>query len=65
MCPLGKNKLETDRLRENYKEFIRNNGLILKSRQRFRTNEHNVFTEEMNKIALSAKDDKKYNQSIQ
>ena len=65
MCPLGKNKLDTDRLRENYKEFIRNNGLILKSRQRFRTNEHNVFTEEMNKIALSAKDDKKYNQSIQ
>ena len=65
MCPLGKNKLETDRLRENYKEFIRNNGLILKSRQRFRSNDHNVFTEEINKIALSAKDDKKYNQSIQ
>ena len=65
MCPLGKNKLDTDRLRENYKEFIRNNGLILKSRQRFRSNDHNVFTEEINKIALSAKDDKKYNQSIQ
>ena len=65
ICPLGKNKLDTDRLRENYKEFIRNNGLILKSRQRFRSNDHNVFTEEINKIALSAKDDKKYNQSIQ
>ena len=37
---------------ENYKP-------ILKSQQRSRNEKHNVFTEEVNKIALSVNDDKK------
>ena len=35
------------------------NKLILKSQQRFRSEKHNLFTEEVNKIALSANDDKR------
>ena len=34
------------------KEFIENNKLISKIQQRFKTERHNVFTEEINKIAL-------------
>ena len=38
--------------------------VIIKCQQRFKTRRYNVFTEEINKILLSSKDDKKYNQSI-
>ena len=51
---------------ENPEEYIKNNKLVLKSQQqRFRRVKQNVFTQEINKISLSANDDKKYNQSIQ
>ena len=33
--------------------------IILKSQQRFKSNHHNVYTEEINKIALSSNDDKR------
>ena len=46
-------------LEEAHKEFIKNNELILKTQQRFRSEKHNVFTEEINKIALSSNDDKR------
>ena len=36
--------------------------VILKSKQIFIFKKHNLFTEEVNKIALSAKNDKKINQ---
>ena len=62
---IEKNKVNTESLRENRKEFIKNNKLILKIHQRFKSETHNVFTEEINKIALSSNDDKKNNQSIQ
>ena len=32
--------------------------IILKSQQRFKSERHDVYTEEMNKIALSSNDDK-------
>ena len=32
---LGKNKVDVNSLRENHKEFINNNRLMLKSKQRF------------------------------
>ena len=48
-----------DDLQENHKELIKINKLILKPQQRFRSNKHNVFTEEVNKIALSANNDKR------
>ena len=35
------------------------NRLILKSQQRFRSEKHNAFTEEIKNIALSAKDDRR------
>ena len=42
-----------------YKECLLNNNLILKSQQRFKSELQNVYTEEVNKIALSSNDDKK------
>ena len=45
--------------KRRHKEFIRKNKLILKTQQRIESEKHNVFTEEINKIALSSNDDKK------
>ena len=36
-----------------------NNEIILKSQQRFKSVKHDVYTEEVNKIALSSNDDKR------
>ena len=36
-----------------------NNKIILKSQQRFKSDHHNVYTDEINKIALSSNDDKR------
>ena len=36
-----------------------NNEIILKSQQRFKSERHDVYTEEVNKIALSSNDDKR------
>ena len=46
-------------LKEAHKEFIKNNELILKTQQRFRSEKHNVFTEEIYKIVMSLNDDKR------
>ena len=43
----------------DYKNFLLNNEIISKSQQRFKTESHNVYTEEINKIALSSNDDKR------
>ena len=44
---------------ENYKDSLFNNKTILKSQLRFKSNHHNVYTEEFNKVALSSNDDKR------
>ena len=44
---------------KDYKDYLFNNKIILKSRQRFENDHHNVYTIEINKIALSSNDDKK------
>ena len=44
---------------ENYKDSLFNNKTILQSELRFKSNLHNVYTEEVNKIALSSNDDKR------
>ena len=44
---------------EDYKNSLFNNKTILKSQLRFKSGRHNVYTEEVNKIALSSNDDKK------
>ena len=49
---LRKKKIDIDSLTEDQKEFV-NNKIIL------RTQRHNVFTEVINKIALSSNDDKR------
>ena len=36
-----------------------NDKVILKLQQRFKSDHHNVYTEEINKIALSSNDDKR------
>ena len=36
-----------------------NNKAILKSQQRFKSEAHNLYTEEINKIALRSNDDKR------
>ena len=44
---------------DNYEECLNEKKKILRSQQRFKSNEHNVYTEEINKIALSFNDDKR------
>ena len=44
---------------DDYKKCLLNDKVILKSQQRFISNKHNVYTENVNKIALSNNDDKK------
>ena len=43
---------------DDYKRCLLNGEVILKSQQRFRSKEHDVYTENINKIALSSNDDK-------
>ena len=42
----------------DYKNCLLNDKLILKSQQRFISNKHDVYTENINKIALNNNDDK-------
>ena len=42
-----------------YKDCLLNNEIILESQQRFKSEAHKVYTEEVNKIALSSNDDKR------
>ena len=41
---------------ENYKDSLFNDKTILQSQLRFKSNLHNVYTEEVNKTALSSND---------
>ena len=42
-----------------YRDCLFSNDVILKSQQRFKSKLHNVYTEEVNKIAVSNNDDKR------
>ena len=44
---------------ENYKDSLFNDKVIIRSQRRFRSYNHKVYTEEVNKIALSSNDDKR------
>ena len=44
---------------ENYKDCLLNDKIILNSQQRLKSDHHNVYTEEINKIAFSSNDDKR------
>ena len=43
----------------NYKDCLCSHKIILKSQERFKSDYHNGYTEEINKIALSSNDDKR------
>ena len=43
---------------ENYTDSLFNNKIILNSEQIFKNDHHNVYTEQINKVALSNNDDK-------
>ena len=43
----------------DYKKCLLNGEIILKSQQRFISNKHDVYTEDVNKVALSNDDDKR------
>ena len=44
---------------ENYIDCLLNNKIIFQSQQRFKSDYHNLYTEKVNKIALSSNDDKR------
>ena len=44
---------------DDYKKYLLNDKVILKSQQRFISNKHDVYAEDVNKIALSNDDDKR------
>ena len=56
---LENNKTDVDSFKEDQIEFIKNNKVVLKTQERFKIERHNIFTEEVNKIALSSYDDKR------
>ena len=43
----------------DYKNCLFSNGKVLKSQQRLKSENHSVYTENINKIALSCDDDKR------
>ena len=45
---------------ENYKDCLFNNTVILRSQQRFKSDYHEVYSEEVNKIAISSNDDQRF-----
>ena len=49
---------------KNYKYCSFNNKAILKSQQRFKSDYHNVYTEQIIKTALSSNDDKKLQTNV-
>ena len=44
---------------EDYKKSTLKNKIILRSKQQFKSDHHNVFTEEINKVAIRSNDDKR------
>ena len=51
--------MDDDNEAKKAKGSVLNNKVVLKSQQRFKCEAHNVYTEEVNKIALSSNYDKK------
>ena len=56
---LRRKKIDVDSIKQDQKEFVKNNKPILKLQQIFKSERYNVLIEEINKIALSSNDDKR------
>ena len=54
-----KNVTKRGLMLKNYIDCLFNDKIILKLQQRFKSDCHNVYTEQINKIALSSNDDKR------
>ena len=54
-----KSVIKRELMFENYKDSLFNDKIILRSQQRFRSDHHRMYTEEVNKIAQSSNDDKR------
>ena len=52
-------KLKRELMFKIYRDCLFNYKIILKSQQGFKSEYHNVYTEQINKIALSSNDDKR------
>ena len=50
---------------KNYTDCLFNNKILLKSQQRIKSDHHDVYTEQINKIALSSNDNKRLQTSNQ
>ena len=48
----------------DYENCLLNNEIILKSQQRFKSEAHYVYTEEIIKIALSSSDNKRFDKKL-
>ena len=55
----AKGQAKRELMFENYKDCLFNDEAILKSQQRFKSDNHKLYTGEVNKIALSSDDDKR------
>ena len=44
---------------QDFKDYLLNNKTVYRSQERFKSYNHDVYTEEVNKIALSSNDDKR------
>ena len=44
---------------QNFKDCLFNDKTVYRSQQRFKNHNHDVYTEEVNKVALSSNDDKR------
>ena len=53
---LEKSKIIRYSFKKDHKKFIKNSKLILQTQQRFKSENHNIFTEEINNIALKSND---------
>ena len=51
--------IKQKRMFQNFKNSLFNNKTVYRSQQRFKSYNHDVYTEEVNKIALSSNDDKR------
>ena len=49
---LENNKIDVNSLKENYKGFLKDNRLVLKSKQRFGSKKNNVLTKEVKKNCI-------------
>ena len=54
-----KSVIKRELMFENYQDSLFNDKIILRLQQRFRSDHHRVYTEEVNKVSLNSNDDKR------